>query len=108
MAAAVLQFPSKADLVSYLGQHPKTTKESHSCFADQKVIEAVAEYFANQKKAPAGIKMGVNLVMFKENDRFKNRLHLTDRDLESINRNLTEALRDCAQGKSLGEEKKDR
>lgn len=102
MAATALQFPSKADLVSYLGQHPKTSSE------DKRIIDAVAGAFANKTKALVGVKMGLNLALFKANDGLtaKEQLHLSDRALTAINQNFTEALVACAQGKSL-EEKKD-
>lgn len=70
--------------------------------SEKKIIEAVAKFFANQDKSDMGVDMGVMLIMHDLN----KKLNISDIDMIAINRNLTAALKDCANGKKIEVEKK--
>jgi len=97
-----LHFPSQGAIVSYLEQHPLTSKETNPYLSEQKIIETVAKFFADQDKADMGVDMGVMLTMMDLNEK----LGLPQMSLMAINLNLTAALKDCANGKKIELEKK--
>lgn len=97
-----LHFPSQGAIVSYLEQHPLTSKETNPYLSEKKIIEAVAKFFADQDKADMGVDMGVMLTMYDLNEKLK----LPEMALMTINLNLTAALKDCANGKKIDLEKK--
>lgn len=94
-----LHFPSQGAIISYLEQHPLT---SDPYLKEKKIIETVAQFFADQDKAPMGVDMGVMLTMMDLNEK----LGLPQMGLMAINLNLTAALKDCANGKKIEVEKK--
>lgn len=68
MSASTVQFPSKAAIVSYLEQHPMTSKKSNPYLSEQKIIDAVAKFFADQRKTPMRVNTGVMLIMYDVNE----------------------------------------
>lgn len=97
-----LHFPPKGAIISCLEQHPVTSKETNPYLTEKKIIEAVADFFADQDKAPMGVDMGVMLTMMDLNEK----LGLPQMGLMAINMSLTEALKDCAAGEAISVEKK--
>jgi len=91
----MLKFPSKQTIIAYLEQHPQTNKTTNPYLTEKKIIPAVAQVFADQNKAPLGVDMGVMLTMLDLNEKLK----LPEFVLMTINMNLCNALKECAQGK---------
>lgn len=87
-------FPSQEAITSYLAKHPLTNNPYHH---KHKINEAIATFFANSATVPLGIQMGVMLTIYTINQK----LQLTEPALLSLNINLTQALRDCANGKAM-------
>ncbi|KAG8194647.1 hypothetical protein JTE90_003120 [Oedothorax gibbosus] len=90
-SAETLHFPSKGEIVSYLEQHPLTNDRY---LTEKKIIEAVADFFADKDKTLMGVDMGVMLKLADLNEK----LQLPQVALITININLTAALKDCAAG----------
>ncbi|KAG8171508.1 hypothetical protein JTE90_007397 [Oedothorax gibbosus] len=73
-SAETLHFPSKGEIVSYLEQHPLT---NDPYLTEKKIIEAVADFFADKDKAPMGVDMGVMLKLADLNEKLQLPQHLT-------------------------------
>ncbi len=93
----ILHFPSQGAIVSYLEQHPLTSKETNQYLSEEKIIEAVAKFFGDQDKPEMCVDTGVMLTMYNLNEKLK----LSEMVLESITLILTDALKDCANGKKI-------
>lgn len=87
MSIAVLSFPPKEAIVEYLA--------SISDLVEQKVIESVAEVFANQTTYLAVVQGEVMLILWNLN------MSLSHDGLRIVATNLTQALIDCANGKQM-------
>lgn len=81
--SAPLNFPSKEVIVSFLKHHPLT---KHPLLVENKIIEAVANFFANQKKTPITVKSDVRIAIKDVNE------ELLDHQIF-----LALALMECAQ-----------
>lgn len=96
---APLKFPSKAAIISYLEQHPLTNVQY---FKNEKIIEAVADVFADADTVRAGfITVGVMFQLSYLNEKLK----LPDFTLQTIQGSLEKALKDCAEGNSFSGKK---
>lgn len=60
-----LQFPSKEIITAYLTNHPYT---KNLIATETKIIDAVADFFANQKKPPHLVKQDVKKVISETNE----------------------------------------
>lgn len=101
--ASILHFPSREAIITYLEQHPNINQDGDTYLKDNHIIEAVADFFADQDKAPLGVNIGVNMVMTDIGER----LNLNIAGIVTIGMNLTKALKDCANGKKFELEKKE-
>ncbi|MBU6383004.1 MAG: hypothetical protein KGQ49_00995 [Verrucomicrobia bacterium] len=101
MFSATLHFPSKPAIMSYLEAHPLTSKDTNPYLTEKKIIEAVADFFADQDKTPHGVDVGVILTMYDLHEE----LELSPGGVTTIQMNLTAALKDCAAGKKIELEK---
>mgnify|MGYP001797398763 CR=1 FL=1 len=100
MFANMLNFPSKEAISSYLEKHSRTKGDAR--LQDKKIINAVAQVFANKKHHPTQISPQVMLAMRC----FSGELTLSKEVQAKVRENLTAALNDCATNKPLVEEKK--
>lgn len=98
-SSSILQFPAQDAITTYLTKHPLT---SDPYLTEKKIIETVAKFFANQRKAELGVDMGVMLSLYDLN----KKIGLPETALIAIQMNLVEALKDCANGKPIEVEKK--
>lgn len=94
-----LHFPAQDAIVAYLTKHPLT---NNPYLTEKKIIETVSKFFADQDKAEPGVDMGVMLSLYDLNEK----LGLPQMALMTIQLNLTQALKDCANGKPIEVEKK--
>ena len=93
--SSTLHFPSENGIIAYLEKHPLTSKEVSPFLHEKKVIQAVAKFFAEQNKVPAGVNLGVMLTLYD----LKPTLGIPDVALATMQLALTRALVDCANGK---------
>jgi len=63
--SAPLQFPSKETIISFLTHHPYT---KNPLLVEKKIIEAVANFFANKKKSPNIVEQDVRLAITNTNE----------------------------------------
>lgn len=91
-------FPSQAAIVSYLEQYSSEDRY----LKENGVFKAVAQYFADQSFDGMGVQMGVTLTMCD----LGKKIGLPGYAVITIIKNLTEALKDCANGKRIEIEKK--
>jgi hypothetical protein len=103
MSTSTLHFPSKEVIVSYLKQHPNTDEETHPFLTENKIIETVADHFADEDKNEIGVDMVVTLTLYDLNQSLK----LSAVVLATIRKNLVIALKDCAAGREISVRKKD-
>lgn len=89
-----LHFPSEGFIVAYLKAHPLT---NYPLLKEKKIIEIVAKFFANQEKYPMEVDMIVMLTMKSLN----TKLGLPKKRILQIQINLSEALKDCANGERI-------
>lgn len=100
--SSTLHFPAQDAIVAYLTKHPLTSDPD---LTENKIIETVAEFFANQVySTPMGVEMSVMLVMTHLSPSVQ--IRLTGIRMVTITTNLIAALVDCAAGKAIGVEKK--
>lgn len=89
-----LRFPSERIIGNYLKKHPLTKDLG---FQNKKIIELAANKFAHQQKLKLNVQMGVMNTLYAPNIE----LGLDDDRMQVICRNLTKALKDCAEGKKI-------
>jgi hypothetical protein len=98
-----LHFPSQEAITAYLAKHPLISDPliSDSYNQEKKIKDAVAQFFANSRKVPMGVQMGVMLTISELNKKFG----LPQSAVMALNMNLTEALQDCANEQEIQLEK---
>lgn len=96
--SASLHFPSQETIVSYLQQHPLTDDVNLN---KRGIIQAAAKAFANREKVLMGVKTTVALMMIDLNEKLAQ-----PAPDATIQKNLIQALIDCANGKKIQEDKK--
>lgn len=84
-------FSSECDIINYLESHPLTNKESLPSSLWQKIANAVAVAFANQKRTSIGIKISVAI----ELSDIKAEINFSQ-DPNQIIANFSKALEDFA------------
>ena len=82
-----LYFPSRENIVFFLQNHSLTQE-----ITDKKIIHALAGFFADTKKAPLGVDLGVALCF----DNLNANLSFDTMTLKLMQISLTCALKDCA------------
>ena len=92
-------FPDQNTILEYLSKHPMT---NDAFLTEKKIIETVAKFFANQSKVDCGVNLGVVLSLYEMNEK----LHLPEMVLKIIQVALSQALKDCANGKPIPQEEK--
>jgi hypothetical protein len=84
------RFPSQEGILNYLAQY--LTQEENRYLTETKIIQAVANFFANQKSMEVEIEVGV----MKTLDKFNEELRIPEVNLVIIRCCLIELLTNCA------------
>ncbi len=108
MPSGMLLFPSEKETISsYLIHHPSTRnlKIRQSETITSKIIEITANYFSNRGFFSDGIKIHLYDLLYPLN---KKLLKLSELEMSSVQEKLVKALIDCANGKKINLEEKDR
>ena len=96
MSVGTVHFKSLEAIVSYLEKHPKTNDQY---LKHEKVIDAVAKFFADRTMDYLAIETGIELTLFDMHQKIK----LPEEVMLLIRKNLVSALRDYADGKPIVE-----
>lgn len=92
--SSTLHFPSESVIKNYLeNKHPLTKNDS--LLIENKVLAAAARTFADQDKAPAGIQLGLNLILHDFG------YNVAQPEIMNTIMFLSAALKDCAEGKKF-------
>ncbi|MDE3046383.1 MAG: hypothetical protein KGJ02_07050 [Verrucomicrobiota bacterium] len=95
MASSTVNFPPKAQIVSYLEQTANRGTLVETTY--KKIIDTVAAYFADKKTDAVGVSCGVVKTTFDVEEKF-GLAYSTKKNLWA---NLEKALMDCANGKPI-------
>lgn len=79
---------SRESIITYLEQHPAISQEEDTYLGDKKIIETVANFFADKDMTSTGIDAGMNVLMAK----IGKGLNLDIAGMVTIEMSLTRAL----------------